>query len=158
MLSDRNVDRVKRGLERAELWDRANQAASPVLPTMMWCVYYTGERTQMALAALDGTLQFAELATEHEPLPGDLAFAAAGGPPVRVKRHRWPGDEPIQVVIFGRVSRTMKNRVAMERPVVWRHARGDLLTRPVADALHESANATWRRRPLLCPALGPPLP
>jgi predicted NBD/HSP70 family sugar kinase len=158
MLSKANVDRVQRGLERRALWERAEQAAVPVAPPTMWCVYYTGERTSLALAALDGTIQFTERDPQPEPIPGDLAFAAAGGPWVRVKRDRWPGDEAIQVVIFGRVSSTMKNRPILENPVVWRNAPGHLLTRPIAERLQESANASWVRRPLLCAAVGPPLP
>jgi hypothetical protein len=121
-------------------------------------VYYTGERTNLALAALDGTIQFAERHPQPEPKQGDLAFVAAGGPRVRVKRDRWPGDAPIQVVVFGRVSSTKENRLILDRPVVWRNAPGHLLTRPIAERLHESANAPWLRRPLPCAAVGPPLP
>jgi hypothetical protein len=76
MLSKSTVDRVKRGLERRELWDRADQAAVPVLPPTMWCVYYTGERTNLALEALNGTIQFAERDEQPDPKQGDLAFAA----------------------------------------------------------------------------------
>jgi hypothetical protein len=61
-------------------------------------------------------------------------------------------------VIFGRVSRVTKDRLILDRPVVWRSAPGHLLTRPIAERLHESANASWLRRPLLCAAVGPPLP
>lgn len=158
MPSDDSGDRERWGLERGELWDRANDAAVPVIPPTMWCVYYTGARTDLALRALEGTIQFVERDRQPDPRPGDLAFAASGGPPVRVKRDTWPGGEAIQVVIFGRVSSVTKNRLILERPVVWRNAPGHLVARALAERLHDSANASYPRRPLLCAAVGPPLP
>ena len=158
MLSVRNIQRVRRGQERFALSQRASQAAVPVHPPTLWCVYYSNESINLALGALDGTIQFTERAPQPDPKAGDLAFAAAGGPWARVKRHTWPGDEPIQVVIFGRVSSTTKNRLILDSPVVWRNAPGHLISRPIAERLHQSATASGPRRPLLCarPSTLPP--
>jgi hypothetical protein len=158
MLSDNTVDRGCRSDGRAELWDRADRLAVPVSAPTLWCVYYSGAHTDLALQALDGTIQFAGRDPQLDPKRGDLVFAAAGGGQVRVKRHTWPGEEPIAVVIFGLVASVTKNRLILDSPVVWGNVPGHLLNPTVADRLHYSAVGTDVRRPVLCAAVGLPEP
>jgi hypothetical protein len=123
---------------------------------MLWCVYYTKGYTALALRALDGEFQFAERDDARAPRAGDIAFAAWGGPNIRVSRHLWPGAETIAMVAFGRVAVAEPNRLLVQQPVVWADVHEQYLSPAVTDRLYFSATSVMARKPVLCAAVGEP--
>jgi hypothetical protein len=163
MASDDTLDRARpqTPTEARELRDRlrarvASAAVAPPRMPMLWCVYYTREHTALALRALDGEYQFAERDDARAPRPGDIAFAAWGGPNSRVPRYSWPGDQTIAMVAFGRVAIAEEHRLLVRQPVVWSDVQDQYLSPAVTDRLHFSAMSVMARKPALCAAVGEP--
>lgn len=148
-------DAARRRREQIRARVGAEAVPPPRMP-MLWCVYYIRDHTSLALRAVGGELQFAEHDGKRPPEPGDIAFAAWGGPNGHVSRYAWPGGQTIAMLAFGRVAAATPNALTVHSPTVWREVTQQYLSTDLADRLHSSAMTASVRKPLLCASVAMP--